>query len=70
MINISSASIIKQPVIALLLNHWYILHKQKSHSTETDLLFLCSPQHALPDGPDDGDVLVSCGVAVGLDNVS
>lgn len=29
MINISSASIIKQPVAALLLIHWYIFHKQR-----------------------------------------
>ena len=35
-----------------------------------DLLFLCGPQHALPRGPDDGDVSASCGVAVGLDDMS
>lgn len=70
MIIISSASIIKQSVIALLLNHLYIFHKQKSLDRMADLLFLWSPQRALPDGPDDGDILASCGVAMGLDNVS
>lgn len=68
MINISSASIIKQ--LALHFKHWRILYKQKSHSTQTDLLFLCGLQHALPGGSDDGDVLMSCGVAVSLDNMS
>lgn len=67
-INISTASIIKQPVTALLFNQLYTFHKHSSKESGADLLFLGFPQHALPDGPDGGDILASCGVAVGLDH--
>lgn len=65
-INISIASILKQPVTALLFNHLYTFHKHNSKESGADLLLFGFPQHALPDGPDGGDILPSCGVAVGL----
>lgn len=51
-------------------NHWHAIHKQNSQSTLADLLFNCSHEHGLPDGPDDGNILMFCGVAVSLDNMS
>lgn len=44
--------------------------KHRPRGSGTDLLLLGFPQHSLPHGPDDGDVLASCGIAVGLQHRS
>lgn len=63
MINISPASIIKQA--APTASMYLILLENEG----ADLLLFLGPQRALPGLPDDADVLLPGGVAVGLDDV-
>lgn len=43
------------------------MFEHQTGGSSADLLLVRFPQHALPHGPNDGDVLAPCGVAVGLE---
>lgn len=69
MINISPASIIKKKKQPQKSAYTLYIYEQNWGHKEADLLFFRGPQRALPGFPDDADVPLPRGVAVGLNNV-